>query len=108
MPPKRTAAVRSESSQAAGSTSKKSKIEPAGPPPDPIPNGLEAAKSEIVKKFESTPKLPCRHRPDVLYKLNVPKGDSEGVLRSLNVSWIHEQMERDAQVNAAFASLRQT
>ena len=109
MPPKRTAAVRSETSQAAVPTSKKSKIEPADPPPDPIPNGLEAAKSEITKRVESTRKEPCRHRPDVLYKLgNALKGDPEGVLRGLNTSWIHEQMERDAQVNAAFASLRQT
>ena len=108
MPSKRTAAVRSETSQAAVPTSKKSKIEPADPPPDPIPNGLEAAKSEIVKRVQITPKVPCRHRSDIHYKVQAPKGDPEAALRGFNIYWMHEEMERDAQVNAAFASLRQT
>ena len=69
---------------------------------------MEAAKSEIVSKIESAPKETCRHRYDLHYKVNAPKGDPEGVLRGVNIYGIHENMERDAQVNAAFASLRQT
>lgn len=109
MPPKRTASAHHEpSTEVSVRAHKKIRIEPEDPPPDPVPNGLRAAKSEIARYIEAMEQVPLRRRLDVHWKIGVPRGDPENIIREVNVYHFKETMERDAQVSAAFASLKKT
>jgi hypothetical protein len=44
----------------------------------------------------------------VHWKLGVSRGDPENIIRQVNDYPINEKMDRDAQVSAAFASLKKT
>ncbi|KAI4694095.1 uncharacterized protein J4E84_002675 [Alternaria hordeiaustralica] len=110
MPPKRTATARHErSTEASVRAHKRIRIEPEDPPPDPVPDGLREARAEITRYIEAMERVPLRRRLDVHWKIGgVPRGDPENIIRELNVDHIKEVMERDAQVSAAFASLKKT
>jgi hypothetical protein len=60
---------------------------------------------EVKQEINDMPREKLRHRLTIHYAMSLPRTDDKAVLRSMNLYHIQQEMERDEQVNAAFADL---